>query len=149
MNSNWLLLLLAVLIGAMLPVQAGLNAQLARVAGSPVWSALISFGTGTLGLVAYLLVNRAGLNTVTALRAAPWYLYLGGLLGAVYVTMILLLVPRLGVALTFGLTIAGQMLLSLLLDHFGLLGLPMQPISAGRLAGVALLVLGVILIRRF
>ncbi|MBC7891427.1 MAG: DMT family transporter [Sphingobacteriaceae bacterium] len=149
MNSPWFLLLLAVLIGAILPVQAGLNAQLARVAGNPVWSALISFGTGTLGLIAYLLVNRVGLTTVTALRAAPWYLYLGGLLGAVYVTMILLLVSRLGVALTFGLTIAGQMLLSLVLDHFGLLGLPMQPVSAGRLAGVALLVVGVILIRRY
>jgi len=146
---NWLLLLLAVFIGAILPVQAGLNAQLARVAGNPVWSALISFVTGTLGLAAYLLVNRAGLTTVTALRAAPWYLYLGGLLGAVYVTMILLMVPRLGVALTFGLTIAGQMLISLVLDHFGLLGLPVQPVSAGRLAGVALLVMGVLLIRRF
>ncbi len=132
-----------------LPVQAGLNAQLARAAGHPIWSALISFVIGTVGLLLYALLTRLPTGQLGNLRHLPWYFWLGGLIGAVYVTAIVMLMPRLGVALSFGLIITGQLLVSLLLDHFGLLGAPVQPISPGRVLGAVLLIAGVVLIRRF
>lgn len=146
---TWFLLLIALALGLILPVQAGLNAQLARAAGHPVWSALISFAIGTLSLMLYAIFQRLPLNLLVNLRTLPWYAWLGGVIGAVYVVSILLLLPRLGLALSFSLIIAGQLLISLLLDHFGLLGLPVQSISAGRLLGAALLMIGVALIRKF
>mgnify|MGYP002783574715 FL=1 len=145
----WLVLLFAVVIGTSLPVQAGLNAQLARAAGHPVWSALISFAVGTVSLIAYVVVTRLPSGSLTNLRTLPWYAWLGGVIGAVYVPSVLLLLPRLGLALSFSLIIAGQLFISLLLDHFGWLGLPTQPISAGRIVGALLLIAGVVLIRKF
>lgn len=145
----WLVLLFAFFVGMALPVQAGLNAQLARAAGHPVWSALISFGVGTASLVAYVLATRLPAVSLASLRALPWYAWLGGVIGAVYVPSVLLLLPRLGLALSFSLIIAGQLAVSLLLDHFGWLGLPVQPISAGRVVGALLLIAGVVLIRKF
>ena len=97
----------------------------------------------------YAIFQRLPLNLLVNLRTLPWYAWLGGVIGAVYVVSILLLLPRLGLALSFSLIIAGQLLISLLLDHFGLLGLPVQSISAGRLLGAALLMIGVALIRKF
>lgn len=145
----WLVLLFAVVIGTSLPVQAGLNAQLARAAGHPVWSALISFAVGTVSLTTYVLVSRLPPVALASLRTLPWYAWLGGVIGAVYVPSVLLLLPRLGLALSFSLIIAGQLFISLLLDHFGWLGLPVQPISPGRILGAGLLIIGVVLIRKF
>ncbi|MCY7349254.1 MAG: DMT family transporter [Cytophagaceae bacterium] len=145
----WFLLLIAVAIGAILPFQAGLNTQLARVAGHPVWSALFSFATGTVVLLLYALLARLPTGQLGALKSVPWYLWLGGILGTVYVATVLLIVPRLGLALSFGLIIGGQILVSLVIDHYGLLGLPVQPVSPGRLLGAILLIVGVALIRRF
>lgn len=148
--NRLMLMLLSVSMGAMLPVQAALNARLARASGGPVVAALASFAIGTLTLL--LIATGLGLRLgglVEAARTQPPMVWLGGIIGALYVASVTLLTPRLGVALTFGLLIAGQLLLSMLLDHFGFFGLPVQRISLGRVAGILLLLTGVILIRRF
>ena len=88
-------------------------------------------------------------QVITSAKTAPWYLWLGGLLGAYYVSTVIVIMPRLGVALTFGLIIAGQMFVSLILDHFGWLGVPVKPISWGKVAGALLLIAGVVVIRKF
>lgn len=143
-------MLLAVSMGALLPVQAALNARLARATDGPVVAALASFAVGTLTLLVIALAAGMRLSSVAdAVRTQPPTVWLGGVIGAVYVGSVTLLMPRLGVALTFGLLIAGQLLLSVLFDHFGLFGLPVQRLSPGRVAGVLLLLIGVILIRRF
>ena len=85
---------------------------------------------------------------VGAARALPWHSWIGGLYGAVFVAAAAFATPRLGVASTIVLMVAGQMALSLILDHFGFMGVPKQPIDWGRLAGVGLIVCGVLLIRR-
>ena len=82
-------------------------------------------------------------------KNAPPTAWLGGVLGAFFVASTVILLPRLGVALTFGLVVAGQMLITLFYDHFGLLGLDVKPMSFGRVIGVLLVIGGVILIRRF
>jgi bacterial/archaeal transporter family-2 protein len=97
----------------------------------------------------YILANKIPFSAVLAARHAPPVLWMSGLLGAFFVTTTILIAPRLGIALTFGLVIAGQMLVSLIFDQFGLLGMPVKELSVMRLIGAALLVAGVILIRKY
>ena len=86
---------------------------------------------------------------IAASRALPWYAWVGGLYGAIFVVAAAWGVPRLGVATTIILMVAGQLLLSVVLDHFGVMGMPKQPISLGRVAGIGLVIAGVLMVRRF
>jgi transporter family-2 protein len=145
--APYLAMLAIVLAGGATALQAPTNARLAAAVASPVNAAFVSFAVGTaaLGIVAAILHTRPDM---TATRALPWYAWVGGLYGAVFVVAAAWAVPRLGVATTITLMVAGQLMLSLVLDHFGALGVPHNPISLTRLAGVALVVGGVILVRR-
>jgi len=139
---------LALLAGAFLPFQAGVNGQLKGYVGGPAQVAFVSFAAGAVTLLLYLLVSRTAF--APGASEASWWLWIGGgLLGASYVTLIIILTPILGVALTFGLIIAGQMAMSLALDQFGGFGFPVHALNPWRLLGAALIVGGVVLIRRF
>ncbi len=140
--------IVAVLVGgALTALQGPTNARLAGAVNSPVNAALVSFAVGTVALmiVAAVLQSRPD---VAAARALPWTSWLGGLYGAVFVVAAAYAVPKLGVATTVTLMVAGQMLLSLVLDHFGFMGMPRQPVSPARIAGVMMLIGGVLLVRR-
>jgi transporter family-2 protein len=143
-----LLVVVALVAGVGLPVQAGLNAAVARHAGRPEWATFVNFLVGLVGIGCWILAARVRPPSGAALAAAPLWSWTGGLLGAFYVTAVVLLTPRLGVAVTLALTLAGQMAGALLLDHAGALGLAERPITLPRLAGVVLLFAGVMLIRR-
>ncbi|NBW09013.1 MAG: DMT family transporter [Caulobacteraceae bacterium] len=149
MNFNAAMILLAVIIaGGATALQAPTNARLAVAMASPVNAAFISFAVGTLalGILAAVLHTKPDLAAVKTLPAWAW---MGGLYGCVFVITAAWGVPRLGAALTITLMVAGQLLLSLILDHFGALGVPRHPIGIGRLAGVALVFIGVLMVRRF
>lgn len=147
MNPSWLVMILVVLAGGATALQAPTNARLATAVASPVNAAFISFAVGTvaLGLLAMALQARPDM---AASRALPWWVWIGGLYGAVFVVSAAWGVPRLGVALTITLMVAGQLLVSVLLDHFGAMGVPKQPLNLTRVAGVALVLAGVLLVRR-
>ena len=149
MSNTYLFLLLAVAAGAMMPTQAATNNKMAMVVGSPVMAAFISFAVGTIALLVYLLIAGVPLGSMTAAKDAPAIAWVGGLLGAFFVAAAVTLVPRLGVAMTFSLIIAGQMVVTLIIDHFGLLGVPEKAVSIPRVAGILLITAGVVLIRRF
>ncbi len=145
-------LLLPVLIGAfiggmLLAVQAPTNALLARGLGSPVNAALVSFLVGSLALaaVALALGVRPGAGAV---RALPWYAWVGGFYGAVFVAIAAYAAPRLGVTYFLIFAIAGQLVMALFLDRFGAFGVPRVDISATRVAGVLLVLAGAFLVRR-
>lgn len=142
------LVLLTILAGAFLPIQAGVNARLGRELGGPVAAALVSFSVGLLSLIISMLVARLPFAFSAALKGAPWWAWTGGIVGAAFVSIAAAAGPRLGFAMFTALVIAGQLAVSIVLDHFGLLGAARQPVSLGKLAGVALLALGVWLIRR-
>jgi transporter family-2 protein len=143
-----LFLLLALAAGVLLPVQAGLNAQLRSALGSPVAAALISFVVGTAGLstVALLLRTPLPLGRAWAVTS-PWQ-WSGGLIGAAYVLAAIVLAPRLGAATLIAAVVAGQMITSLVLDQYGLVGFPVHSLTLVRLLGAALVIGGVILIQR-
>jgi bacterial/archaeal transporter family-2 protein len=143
-----LLLLLALAAGVLLPVQAGVNAQLRSVVGSPLAAALVSFLVGTAGLGTAAVIFRAPMALRAAWAVSPWWLWLGGLIGALYVVATIVLAPRLGAATLVAAVVAGQMIASLLLDQYGLLGFPTHPINGLRVLGAALVTVGVILVQR-
>lgn len=142
------LLLVALVAGAGLPVQAAFNATLARHAGRAEWAALANFAVGTVFLAGWLLARGAALPAGSALARAPLWAWAGGLIGAFYVSVVTHVAPRLGVAVTLALSIAGMMLASLALDATGALGMMVRPITGARALGAALLVAGVLLVRR-
>ena len=149
MSNVYLYLLLALLAGTMMPTQAAINNKMAGFVDSPILAALISFFVGTVALFIYSLATGQTFSNLTSARQAPVVAWLGGILGASFVTAVVIAVPRLGVAMTFSLIVAGQMMITLFLDHFGFLGLQERPISILRILGVILITGGVILIRRF
>jgi transporter family-2 protein len=142
------LALFALVAGVSFVLQASVNARLRTALGSPNWAALASYAGGTVVMALVVLLARDGIPSAAAFRAAPWWSWTGGLLGAVYVVIIILLLPRLGTAALIALFVLGQMIASLAFDNFGLFGVPKQPIDAARIAGALLLVAGVALIRR-
>jgi transporter family-2 protein len=143
------LLLLALVTGAGLAVQGATNSELRRVLGAPVLAALISFVVGTAALLVALLVGRERLPGGGAAGAVPWWGWIGGALGAAFVLMTVLVIPRAGAAATLGAGVAGQLLASVVLDSFGLLGVARHQLTVPRVAGVLLLLCGVVLVQRF
>jgi transporter family-2 protein len=148
MKFGWIGVIL--FTGMMLPVQAAVNARLRTFVENPLYSALISFGVGSVTLLAVAgvmaLAGQAG-NLRGALEA-PWWAWAGGAFGAIFVTMAILAVPRIGAAGYSGAVIAGQLFGALILDHYGWLGLPQHSVSPSRLAGAVLLIFAVWLIQR-
>src|SRR5262249_33612877 len=140
----------ALICGGLLAIQVGANATLRARLGHPIVAALVSFLIGTLGLLAYLAVRPpASWPTREGLRQGPWWVWTGGLLGAVYVASAAALAPKIGAAGWLGLIVAGQVLASIVLDHYGLVGFAVHPINTWRLIGATLLVIGVGLVLRF
>lgn len=147
---------LALLAGSFLAVQVGVNNELRARLGGPLPSALSSFAIGTVALALYALIASnvtAGPEaprpaTTTAWSRAPWWIWTGGILGAGYILLSITFAPRLGAAGWLGVVVAGQILASILLDHFGLIGFAPRPIGPARIAGVALLLAGVAVVLR-
>jgi bacterial/archaeal transporter family-2 protein len=138
--------LLALVAGLCVATQTPSNATLARATGSLWLAASVSFTGGTLLVIAaWAFIDRTPL---AAIRQAPAWSWIGGLYGAFFVAAVAFAAPRLGLALTLTLTIAAQLSAALLFDHFGLLGLERTAITLPRLAGVALILGGVLLVRR-
>jgi bacterial/archaeal transporter family-2 protein len=140
------LYLLAVCVGVMLIVQVGLNSTLRHSLGTPVVAALMSFLIGSLVLVLFLVLSRAPWPSRAQLAAPPLWAWAGGLLGAFYVVSTIIVGPRLGAAAMLALIVLGQLLASLLVDHYGWLGFPQHTLTPVRLLGAALLFGGVLLI---
>jgi len=144
-----ILLLSALAAGMLAPLQAGLNARMGRALGDSVYAALISFAVGTASLLLYALVVRMDFSGIRQASGLHWIFWAAGCLGAVFVAATIILTPKLGATLTFGLVVAGQLIMAILMDHFGMFGIQAQPISWMRLAGIGLITAGVVLIRRF
>lgn len=140
-------MLLAVSAGMSLVVQQALNANLRTALKSAAWSGFMSYFIGVLCMAALALFLQDPIPSAATAVRIPWWSWSGGLFGAIFIALGILLIPQLGAATFFALLIAGQMIGSIAFDHFGLLGVPVHPISAVRLAGAALLVGGVVLIR--
>jgi transporter family-2 protein len=147
---TWLLLLpVALAAGMAAPTQFAINSQLRQVVGGPVLAAALSFLVGTVILFVTTAVLRRSVPELGPIMSAPWWMWLGGLLGAFFVCASIVLTPRLGTATTVGLFLAGQVIASIIIDHFGLFGVTVQPASLPRLLGALLVIVGVAIVQRF
>lgn len=143
------LAVIALVAGALVPFQAGSNAALGRALGHPLWATVASLVVSLLIVVPALVVLRAPLPKMGPAFGLPLWAWFGGVAGVIYLTAALVLTPQLGATTFIVSVIAGQMLTSLLIDHFGLLGLAQKPVNAGRIAGVVLICVGMLLVQWF
>ena len=142
------LVVAAIAVGALVPLQAGVNATLAAHAGNALFAATVNFLLASALLVALALTMRVPFPFTRVFAEAPSYAWLGGLCGATLVFSTIVLAPRLGATAFVCATIVGTVLVSLVLDHFGLLAFKQQPVTGPRLLGGALVVLGMLLVQR-
>ena len=145
---NTVLYITALLAGLGLAIQVGLNSTMRQFTGNAAFAAVVSFCVGLASLILFLVVSRGELPSRASLASAPWWAWIGGLCGAFYVAIAPIAGPRLGASTLLALTLVGQIATALVLDHFGWLGFPHNPISLMRVAGAGLLVGGVLLISR-
>lgn len=141
------LYLLALGAGISVATQQVLNGNLRTALSSPAWAGLVSYGVGLLTMIAAVIVLGERIPSFKTMAGVPWYAWSGGMFGGAFILLAILLLPSLGAATLFALVIAGQVLAAVTLDHFGAFGLTPHPIGVARLAGAALLIAGVVLIR--
>ena len=142
--TSLFLVLAAVVTGAVVPFQAGANAVLGRALGHPLWATAVSLCVSLACIIPVMLLARVEPPTLSGLTHAPRWVWIGGIVGVVYVTGALILAPKLGAAGFIAAVIAGQMLASILIDHWGLIGFPVRPVSPSRLLGLGLILLGLL-----
>ena len=145
--SSLLPIAIAVVAGAAVPFQAGSNAALGRALGHPLWATLSSLVVSVLVVVPLMMLMRIPAPALGAAAQGPAWWWLGGVAGVAYITAALILTPKLGAASFIVSVIAGQMLASLLIDHYGLMGLTPKPAGGWRVAGIALILLGMVVVQ--
>ena len=138
---------LAMLCGIATAYQPGINARFAEHAGSKIYGGVLNFAVGLAAMLAVALVMRAGVPDTQKLAQGPWWMWTGGLCGAFFVTLSLILVPKMGATSYLGAMLAGQFVASLIIDHYGHLGLAVQAVTPGKIVGVLLMVGGVVCVR--
>ena len=139
---------IALLAGSALAVQVGINNGLKSRLEAPISAAIVSFASGTLVLIAYFYATRQAWPASSRWQGGPWWIWLGGSLGAVYLLLTVSFSRELGAAGWLGVVVTGQILTSVVLDHFGLLGFSQHSITWLRMAGVILLLIGAAVVLR-
>lgn len=138
---------LALIAGAVVPLQAASNAALGRELGHPLWAALTSLLVSTVVLIAVIAVLRIPQPSIAEALRGPWWLWIGGLSGVVYVAMATFLTPRLGASNFILFVMVGQVIAAMIIDHFGLLGLAEKPANLTRMAGVLIVLFGLVMVQ--
>lgn len=140
------LIIAAVFVGLMMPVQAGLNAELTRLLNHPLIGAFISLVTGSIALFFILLIQGFPFQELKRIGEVPPVLFFGGILSALFVSSAIFFIPRMGATSMIAALITGQLLMSVVIDHYGLLGLASYPLNLTRVLGVFLLFAGLFLV---
>lgn len=145
MNSFYLFIALAT--GAAMAVQALANSRLRFALGTPLWAAIAQFIVGLAALVVLAVAMRQPAGDTSGLSRMPWWGWIGGAIGALFIVVSIVLTPRLGTALTLATMTVGQLVAALVLDHYGWLGAPVIRLSLTRALGAAFLLAGIALMR--
>ena len=133
--------------GALLPIQALINARLGARLGSPLWAAATQNAVGVLAMLCVIAALRPATPTLGQVTATPLWAWAGGAMGMVYVFTILTAAPQLGTARAMTAAVVGQLVCAMLLDHFGVLH-ERRPINLTTVAGAVMLIAGAALILR-
>jgi transporter family-2 protein len=145
--ENVLLTLLALGAGTSFVVQQAVNSNLRMEIGSAWWAGFISYLGGTLVMLIMVVLMRQPLLSTNSISNSSWWSWTGGLFGAIYIAISILLLPRLGAFTIVALIVIGQLVTSLVFDHFGIMNVPHYPVSIARIVGGVFLFVGAVLIR--
>ncbi len=151
MKNDFVYLALALVTGALIPIQAATNAAFSKSIGNPVITGLVVFLVGLVGMILFILLSRISFPRAQQLAAVPWYGYFGGIIVATYVVMITILVPRIGVGASIGLVVTGQIICAIAIDHFGFFNVSVNSISLSslsRIGGMVLMIVGIYFVMR-
>ncbi|SFE30830.1 DMT family transporter [Thermophagus xiamenensis] len=146
--TKYIFVIIALLVGGFLSIQGSINAQLSSFLRHPLQASLTNFVVGTIVLIMLNVILRTTMPTVNELRMVPWHLFLGGVIGAMFVTSVVLLIPKIGVTTMLAASIAGQLIVATVIDHFGYFNVAIHPVSLSRIAGIIMLIIGIFLIQR-
>ncbi len=141
--------IVVLLIGFLLAIQGSINTQLTTFLKHPLQGALVNFMVGFICLIFLNLILRTQIPDWGSVKEVPWYLFIGGMLGAIFVSSVIFFIPKIGVTTVLAASIAGQLIAASVIDHFGFFGLTAHPVSAGRIAGILLLAGGIFLIQKY
>lgn len=143
--ANFLPITMALVAGALIPIQTSSGGGLGRALGSPLWGAAVTLSVSVIAIVVLSLALRLPAPSFSDALRAPWWAWIGGISAATYTATAFALLPRLGASVFIVCIIGGQMVGALLLDHFGLLGLVAKPVHLGRVVGVIVMVIGLLI----
>ena len=150
MQSQFFLIMLALLAGAFVPFQTGSNTALTRSLGSGFYASLVVFIVAAIAMVITIVLQKQNIPTATQMAKAPWYAWVGGgVLGAAYIFLLIYLAPKMGIANATGFVVAGQLITAIIFDQFGFMGFAAHPINWQRLMGVAWLLAGLYCIKKY
>lgn len=149
MNLSLYFILLSLLAGMMIPFQSAMNANLSKNLQSPYFSAFTVFVVAAVGILSYILITKQTVPSVSQYQTASWWSYLGGILGGAYILLIVICAPKLGIGNVTVLVLLGQIISAMLIDQFGLLQAPVHHVNWQRLIGVALMIAGVYLVKKY
>lgn len=138
---------MAIIVGFALPIQGIINSKLGFLMSHPMHSTLISYIGGVVACLLFLAIFHPVFPEIRSFQNIDWYLYLGGFLGAVFVSGMLYIIPKIGATNMLAAAIVGQLIMSMILDHFGILGVQQIRISTPRVLGVVCLFVGLFLIK--
>jgi transporter family-2 protein len=148
MRNDLIFLILALITGALIPIQAATNAAFSKSIGNPLITGLMVFIVGLAGMIIFILLSRTSFPVRQQITAAPLYSYLGGIIVATYVVMITILVPKIGVGTAIALIVTGQIICAVTIDHFGLFNVAVRSITMTRICGMLMMIGGIWLVMK-
>ncbi|EFQ65436.1 MULTISPECIES: DMT family transporter [Pseudomonas] len=141
-------ILLSLFAGFAVPLQAGTNAKLGNLLGHPLWATAVSLLVSLAVLILIIIVTKAPRPNLAAIQEGPWWIWMGGVAGVFYITVALLMAPRLG-ALNFIMAVlVGQLVVSIAIDYFGLMGFPKQSLNINKVVGAVVVIGGFLITTR-
>lgn len=144
MNYAWTSL--ALFVGCLIPFQGIITSNLAQRIEHPYGAAFINFLGGLLVFAMAIAFSHATMPSLKKISSIPWYLFSGGIIGSVFIAGAVFALPKIGSTTFFGMIVVGQLLITLIVDHYGVFGLPVHKIDALRILGITLLTSGALLI---
>jgi transporter family-2 protein len=148
MNSTFSYIILALITGALIPVQASTNAAFSKSTGNPYVTGVMVLLIGLIAALIFITISRTRIPSIAQFKNAPLYSYTGGLIVCTYVIMITVITPKLGVGNAIGLIVTGQIICAVIIDHFGLLGATVRKVDLSRLMGALMMIGGIYLVMK-
>ena len=149
MNASLLFLALSLFAGALIPFQNAMNSTLGRQLQSPYFSTFVVFAVGLIGMAIYILITRSPVPTIAQFSGAPYWSYFGGLTAGVYVLLLVICAPKVGIGNVTVMVLLGQILAAMIIDQWGLFGALIHAMNWQRFAGILLMIGGVYLVKKF